>query len=199
MTSSQPRTIRCSACGTLNFFTTQLCENCKMPLADERNAFRAGQILPDPSPVSQVAPVIAVAQLPGNPEAEELLLPYQPLVIKPDPFFGPIFRRTVRYLLSHAAVEISYGLIVKQQRQVEMYRIGSREGDMHITRGPLQRLKRTGTLVIRSSDPDMPHMVLRDIHEPAQVEARIRYNAAVAQRERSPLNLGGDFHPVSDF
>lgn len=202
MTASS-QTIRCSNCSTLNFFTSQLCENCKMPLADERNAFRAAQGAPEPAPVPQAAPVgmgpRPVVMHPGylseQPRADgddPKGLPEDAVVLRPNPFFGPIRRRTTTYRLSRLAIEVKSGLMHTRLDRVETYRIGVRSGDLDMTASFVQKfIKHTADIIIHTDDPDTPRIVLRDLSDAEMWKDRIGHAAKTEQLSRSPWNMGG--------
>ena len=205
-----PATIRCTVCGSLNYFTAQLCEHCQQPLADERNAWRATH--PDEAPAAPAyAPAPAayapadmrtrqVAAEPAEHMAElaegETVYGYEPTCIKPDPFFGPIFRRTVRYYLSRDAIEVRSGILRKRTDPIAMYLVGLHDADLEVSEGFIQRLvKHTGNILIRTSDRDTPNLLLRDIHDAQEVKEKIRRTARAEQMARAriqPITEYGD-------
>ena len=117
-------------------------------------------------------------------------LPTDPIEIAPDPWFGPVLRRTVRYLLSADAIEIRSGLVTRSTHVVSLWRVGSNRGDIELTQGPIQRMRGVGTIRIATNDPDLPYFALQDIHEPERWAELIRRGARDEQMSRNRLNIG---------
>lgn len=186
--------IRCIECGASVEVAARACPSCGNSLSDERRAlYERGAIgsiaaggTPSPAPSVGTDPAPA-------PSADPQLLPVEPMTVAPDPFIGPITRRTVRYLFSQTAISVRAGLIAKHTTTVETWRIGSAGADIVVTEGPLQRLRGTGTIRIDvPSDPDTPVLVLRDVPSPHAMRARILASARVEQirRNRFQASLG---------
>ena len=186
--------IRCIECGASVEVAARACPTCGNSLSDERRA------LYDRGAIGSIAAGGAPAPVPtveadgmGAPSVDPQLLPTEPLTVAPDPFIGPITRRTVRYLFSQTTISVRAGLIAKRTTTVETWRIGSAGADIVVTEGPLQRLRGTGTIRIEvPSDPDTPVLVLRDVPAPHVMRARILASARVEQirRNRFQASLG---------
>ena len=177
--------IRCIECGAAVAVSARSCPTCGDPLTAERRALyeqgalgaiAAGATPPVASPPTSGA---------GDPVDGDAL-PREPRTIVPDPFIGPITRRTVRYLVSRTAISVRWGIIAKRTTTVETYRIGSAGSDVVVTEGPLQRLRGTGTIRIRvPGDPDTPELVLADVHDPHLLRAQILAAARLEQISRN--------------
>jgi hypothetical protein len=176
--------IRCIECGAAVAVSARSCPTCGDPLTAERRALyeqgalgaiAAGGERPVDTPVRVV-----------TDDAEAGALPREPITLVPDPFIGPITRRTVRYVVARAAISVRRGIIAKRTTTVETYRIGSAGSDVVVTEGPLQRLRGTGTIRIRvPGDPDTPELVLADVHDPHALRSRILAAARLEQISRN--------------
>lgn len=194
-----PDTIRCSACGALNLYTGNSCERCRASLSDERNAAYAARRdaglydAPTPAPPAST-PNPGYLAAPAAEAGDQDGLPDKPATLRPDPFFGPIRRRTTLYRLSSLAIEVQQGLFGTRLDRVETYRIGLRSGDIDLRASLVQKfLKHTADLIIHTDDPVTPVIVLHDIHDAEDWKDRLGRSARNEQRARSPLNISAGF------
>lgn len=179
--------IRCIECGASVEVAARACPTCGDSLSDERRALYERGAIGSIAAGGTPAPAVALAVPTGVAEATDpQLLPVEPFIVSPDPFVGPITRRTVRYLLSQTAISVRAGLVAKHTTTVETWRIGSVGSDIVVTEGPLQRLRGTGTIRIDvPSDSDTPVLVLHDVPAPHALRARILASARVEQIRRN--------------
>lgn len=181
--------IRCIECGASVPVAARQCPTCGDPLNEERRELYASGAIGGIAAGTDASTPTPVPDADGGD-----LLPVEPLTIAPDPFIGPITRRTVRYLVSRSAISVRAGLVAKRTTTVETWRIGSAGSDIVVTEGPLQRLRGTGTIRISvPSDPDTPLLVLADVPTPHALRSRILASARFEQirRNRFQAPLGG--------
>jgi len=83
-------------------------------------------------------------------------------------FFGIPWTFT-RYSLREDKLLIDTGLLFKKQDEIMLYRIM----DLNLTRGPLQRMSKLGSIKVISSDKSCPELVIKNIKNSQDVKEQL--------------------------
>lgn len=74
-----------------------------------------------------------------------------------------------RYSLREDKLLIDTGLLFKRQDEIMLYRIM----DLNLTRGPLQRMSKLGSIKVISSDKSCPELVIKNIKNSQDVKEQL--------------------------
>ena len=116
-------------------------------------------------------------------------LPEYPIEIVPDPFINPIQRHTVRYYICRSYIEVRSGIVGKEGRSIEMWRVGSTYADVREHQTAVQMVRHVGNIIIETSDEDNPNIVLENIRNHQAWFRLIKITARDEQMKRDPNNL----------
>ena len=116
-------------------------------------------------------------------------LPEYPIEIVPDPFINPVQRHTVRYYVCRSYIEVRSGILGKEGRSIEMWRIGSTYADVREHQSLVQMARGVGNIIIETSDEDNPNIVLENIRNHQAWFRLIKVTARDEQMKRDPNNL----------
>lgn len=82
----------------------------------------------------------------------------------------PFLSLVENYVVTSERVRVVTGLIGKQREDIELVRVQ----DIDHTQGISERILNIGDIIIRSSDPSDPEIVLRNVRDPEHVHEVIR-------------------------
>jgi hypothetical protein len=96
----------------------------------------------------------------------------------------PFLSLTEQYLVTTERVRITRGLFGKEREDIELFRVK----DIDHTQGMSERMLNIGDITLRSGDPSLPEVVLRNVAQPEQVHEIIR-RAMLDARERNRVGF----------
>lgn len=88
----------------------------------------------------------------------------------PDQILEPLGSRSTKYVLTSERMRVNTGLIGKKAEQMDLFRVK----DVRVTRGLKQRARGCGDVLLMSTDPTTPELVLSCVKEPDALAEIIR-------------------------
>ena len=92
---------------------------------------------------------------------------------------GRSFRITTFYRITNERVRVQHGLLGRDFDDVELIRIQ----DLDRSQGVLERMLAIGDVIIKSSDPSRPELVLENVPDPDKVHELLRTGMLEARKK----------------
>ena len=86
--------------------------------------------------------------------------------------------RSRRYELTTERLIVTTGILSKRQGTIELFRVK----DVHVTQGIIDRLVNVGRVLLISSDPTSPRLVMPGVPNPVAVAERVRAEVKACRR-----------------